>query len=218
MTRPLPAAVVVLFALGPAAPGQDLGNVPPAARAAADRAVPKVAWTAASKQTDAGDTWYDIEGTDAKGRYVCVSVRADGTVDEVSTEVEPADVPKKVTAALLAAVPGFKADAAYEARTDGKVTRYDFEGTDAQGRAVDADVSADGEVGEVSTEVPLAGVPKVVSAALAARMPRFKATAAYEVRAEGKVVRYDFDGRRPRDQDGITVSVSADGKTVTVED
>jgi hypothetical protein len=41
---------------------------------------------------------------------------------------------------------------------------------------------------------------------------------AYEISQDGKVESYDFEGRRPKDKDDIIISVSADGKTVEIDD
>ena len=40
----------------------------------------------------------------------------------------------------------------------------------------------------------------------------------YEARHEDKVIRYDFEGKRPRDKKEITVSVSADGKEIEIDE
>lgn len=217
------AALAVGLWLAGAAAGRgdeiDLAKVPAAVRGAADKAVPKADWTSASKETDDGkEFWYELEGTDAKGRYVHATVAADGKVNEVSTEVPFKDAPGAVTAALAAKLSGFKPATTHEIRTDGKVERYDLEGADAKGRAVYVSVSPGGELDEVFTEVKPADVPKAAAAALAAKFPRFTAATVYEVRAGGKVERYDFEGKRPRDKEEITVSVTPDGKSVEVDE
>ena len=57
-----------------------------------------------------------------------------------------------------------------------------------------------------------------VQAALRKKMPRFKVSTAFEVREDGKVVGYNFEGKRPRDKEEILVFVSADGKEVEIDD
>ena len=92
--------VVASILAGAIAYGEDvdLSKVPREIRTAADQAVPNAKWASATKETDEDkNSWYDLEGEDAKGRYVCVSVYTDGTVDEVCTEVKAADVPKVVS-------------------------------------------------------------------------------------------------------------------------
>ncbi len=50
------------------------------------------------------------------------------------------------------------------------------------------------------------------------KLPRHKVTTHYEVRSEVKVTRYGLEGKRPRDMEDITVSVSVDGKSVEIEE
>ena len=131
-------------------------------------------------------------------------------------EIDLAKVPAKVKEAASKAVPHAKWESASKSVEDGETT-YTLEGTDAKGRSVSVDVEEDGTVDEVQTEVPMNQVPRLVQRALKAKQPRFKATTVYEVREEGKVTRYDFEGKRPADKDDITVTVSSDGKEVEVE-
>jgi hypothetical protein len=49
-------------------------------------------------------------------------------------------------------------------------------------------------------------------------MPRFKPAAAFEVTEDGKVSRYEIEGRRPKDKEDISLSVSPDGKTIEIND
>src|SRR6185503_9465021 len=80
--------VVASILAGAIAYGEDvdLSKVPQEIRTAADKAVPNAKWSSATKESDEDkNSWYDLEGEDAKGRYVCVSVYTDGTVDEVCT-------------------------------------------------------------------------------------------------------------------------------------
>jgi hypothetical protein len=57
-----------------------------------------------------------------------------------------------------------------------------------------------------------------VTTALKKKLPRFQVATAYEARQEGKVIRYDFEGKRPRDKKEITVSVSANGKEIEIDE
>ena len=79
-------------------------------------------------------------------------------------------------------------------------------------------MSADGKTVEVAIVLPLKEVPAKVAAALKDKMPRFKATDAYEIHRKGKLAGYEFDGRRPKDKEDVTVFVSPDGKTVEIDD
>lgn len=130
----------------------DLGKVPPKVRSAADKEVPGAKWTTASKDEEEGEVFYELEGTDSKGRDVTV------------------------------------------------------------------DVTAAGEVEEVSTDIPFKEVPAAVMAALKAKMPRFDATGVTEKNLGGDVEGYEFEGMRPKDKEEIYVYVSTDGKTIEIED
>lgn len=217
------AALALALAFGPraAADDIDLAKVPAKITKAASDAVPGAKWESASKDVYDKEVWYYLEGTDAKGREVGVEVSEAGTVGDVETEIDLADAPEAVRKALKDKLPGFQETSVTEVRTDGKVARCDLEGKDAKGRFVSTDISVTGEVGEVYIEIPYAEAPKVVRDALKGKFPRFKESAAYEVRQgslDGTRVRYDFEGRRPIDKEDITVSVTPNGKTVTIDE
>jgi uncharacterized protein YxeA len=110
----------------------DLAKVPDKVKKAADKAVPGAKWTSASKSVEDGEVTYELEGTDAKQRYVSVEVSAEGKVSEVQTEIHFKEVPEVVRSALKsrmakANLPKLEASTTYEVRQDGKVVRYDFE-------------------------------------------------------------------------------------------
>jgi hypothetical protein len=109
---------------------------------------------------------------------------------------------------------------------DGVVV-YTLDGELRKDKAVAVEVTAAGVVREVSVEVAMADVPEVVRAALKAKLPRFKVDDVFEVSRGGKVVEYQFEGKRPAPKKGkkkdakdeeVTVTVSADGKTVEIDD
>ena len=128
--------------------GEDIAlpNLPEIVRKAADKAAPNTKWNKAVKDTDGKDTWYDIEGIDAKGRNVCVTVEPNGDIEEIETEIKPQDTPKIVLAALRDRFPNFKISAVYEIRDDeNKVIRYDFEGKRLKDKK-DITVSFSGDV------------------------------------------------------------------------
>ena len=107
----------------------DLAKLPEIVRKAADKAVPNAKWNKAVKDTDGKDIWYDIEGMDAKGRNVWVTVESNGDIEEIETEIKPQEAPKIVLAALREKYPNFKISAVYEIRDDvNKVIRCNFEG------------------------------------------------------------------------------------------
>jgi hypothetical protein len=124
-----------------------------------------------------------------------------------------AKVPAKIKAAADKAVPGAEWSEATKSTEDGEVA-FRLEGDDAKGRYVWVEVAADGTVNEVQTEIPLKEAPAAVRAALKAKMPRFKVTTVYEARQNGKVVRFDFEGKRPKNKEVISISFSPDGKPV----
>lgn len=132
-------------------------------------------------------------------------------------EIALAKVPAVVRKAADEAVAGAKWSSAYVDRDDSGVT-YELDGTDARGREVVVELTAAGKVVEVETEIPIPEVPAGVQQALKAKMPRFQATASYEVVHAGKVAGYSFEGRRPKDKEEIDVFVSADGKVVEIEE
>ena len=93
-----------------------------------------------------------------------------------------------------------------------------MEGKDAKGRYVHVTVSTDGTVDEVSTEIEYKDAPKVVKDALKAKFPKFKVETSYEIRKDEKIERFDFEGKRPKDKEEITISVSPDGKSVEIDE
>jgi hypothetical protein len=139
---------------------------------------------------------------------------AEGATDD---KIELAKVPARVKEAAGKAMPHARWKVASKSLQEGKVT-YELEGEDAAKRYVWAEVTDDAKVNEVGTEIPAAKAPTVVTTALKKKFPRFRVTATYEARHEGKVIRYDFEGKRPRDKEEITVSVSPDGKEVEIEE
>jgi hypothetical protein len=144
-------------------------------------------------------------------------VRADISVAEADDKVDLDKVPAKVKEAAGKAMPRAKWTGATKSVEDGVVT-YELEGEDPAKHYVWVDVTADAKVSEVGTEIAAAKVPQVVTAALKKKFPRFQMSSAYEARHEGKVIRYDLEGKRPRDKEEITVSVSPDGKKVEIEE
>jgi uncharacterized protein YpmB len=123
----------------------DLAKVPAVVRQAAEKAAPGVKFTAASKETEKGKTTYELEGRNAQDREVTVEVTAAGKVLEVETEIELNEVPKVVSNALKAKMPGFQAIEASTIHKDGKLVWYGFEGKNAKGEELDVLVSPDGK-------------------------------------------------------------------------
>jgi len=124
-------------------------------------------------------------------------------------------VPAPARAAASQAAPGVKWDEALLVTEDGKTT-YELSGDDARGDGVEVEVTPEGQVLTVELEVPMSQVPKVVIDALKAKARGFKGTTAEEVRRGGKLVGYEFEGKKGGEQ--VEVNVSLDGKTVEIDD
>lgn len=131
-------------------------------------------------------------------------------------KIDLARVPAPVRQAAAKAVPGAKFNAAYQETEKGK-TVYTLEGEDGQGQDVEVDISADGRVLEVATEVAMNRVPKVVLDALRAKMRGFRPAEAAAITKDGRLVWYEFEGKDAKGEE-IDVLVSPDGKTVREED
>lgn len=121
--------------------------------------------------------------------------------------------------------PKFKATEAVEIRRGDNLQRasegtlfYELDGKNARGRELTIELTADGKVTEVHVEIPLKDVPKVVTAAVAAKMPRFKPHVVFEVRQDDEITFYTLAGVRPRDKAEVVVVVSADGNEVDIDD
>ncbi len=130
----------------------DLAKVPAPAVAAAKKAAPEVKWSGATKETKDGKTTYELSGKDAAGAGIEVEVTADGKVEAVETEIPMSKVPKVVLDALKAKGKGFKANMAEEVRKGGKLTAYEFDGKDKDGKDAEVTVSADGKTVEFEEE------------------------------------------------------------------
>ncbi len=124
-------------------------------------------------------------------------------------------VPAAARTAASKAAPGVKWAEALLITVDGKTT-YELSGDNARGDGVEVEVTPEGEVLTVELEIPLARVPKVVIDALKAKVKGFTATSAEEVRRAGKLIGYEFEGKKGGQE--VEVNVSLDGKTVDVDD
>jgi hypothetical protein len=131
-------------------------------------------------------------------------------------DIDLEKVPPKVRSAADKAVPGAKWTGAIKEEDESEVI-YELEGTDGKGQDVTVEVTASGEVEGITTEISLQEVPVVVMTALQKKMPHFKATSVTELREDGEVDSYTFEGKRPKDKEEIDVYVSADGETIEIE-
>jgi len=132
-------------------------------------------------------------------------------------EINLKQVPAHLRQAAAKAAPGVQWKTAFKNDEDGEVT-YEIEGVDQKKRDVTVTLTADGKVEEIETEIPVAEVPEVVMKALRAKFPRLEIVAVTEIQEEHKVVGYDFEGTRPKDNQTIGVYVTADGKMVHIEE
>ena len=150
---------------------------------------------------------------------VAVSGRtpADEKPEESEAEIPLKEVPKVVRNAADKAASGAKWTAAHLV-TEGDEKFYELEGKDSKGLMIVVTVTPAGAVDELVTEIPLKDIPEIVTAALKAKMPRFKPKLAFEISEDGKPTGYDIEGRRPRDKHDIAVYVSADGKTIELDE
>ena len=137
--------------------------------------------------------------------------------DEKDEEFPLADLPAEVLKAADEAAPKVKWETAYRDE-EGKTVLYEVVGKNAEEREVAVLVTAEGKVESVETEILLADVPEVVLDRLKKKFPRFVASNVFEVQEEGKVVGYDFEGKRPKDKQDIGISVSADGKEAQIDE
>ena len=99
---------------------------------------------------------------------------------------------------------------------DGSMTLYELSGQDAQGRGIDIEVTARGQVLAVETEIPFAKVPVVVMNALKMKTKGYKFDSAETVAKNGRIVAFEFEGENPKGDD-VEVTVSLDGRMVDIE-
>ena len=133
-------------------------------------------------------------------------------------DIALANLPEIIRNAADKAIPNAKWNKVVK-DTDGKNTWYEVSGMDAKGRKICVTVEPNGDIEEIETEIKAQNTPKSVMTALRGRLPNFKITAVYEIRDDqDKVIRYDIDGKRPRDKEDITISFTVDGKFIKLDD
>ena len=133
-------------------------------------------------------------------------------------DIALANLPEIIRNAADKAIPNAKWNKAVK-DTDGKDTWYDVSGIDAKGRKICVTVEPNGDIDEIETEIKAQNTPKSVMAALKERLPNFKISAVYEIRNdEDKITRYDFDGKRLKDKEDVTISFTVDGKFIKLDE
>jgi hypothetical protein len=113
----------------------ELDAVPAAVRHTANQAARGGELTSAQLDLDGVAAVYELAGKDADGADVEVDVYADGTLEEIETVIEAADVPAAVTERLSSALPDFKYETVERSIRPTKVglleTWYEFGGEEA---------------------------------------------------------------------------------------
>jgi hypothetical protein len=113
------------------------------------KAAPGARLTSAFKENDEGQTTYELSGQDAQGRKVDIEVTARGVVLGVETEIPVSQVPRVVIDALRAKARGMKFTSAEVVTRGGRIISYEFEGENAKGDEVEANVSPDGRTVDI---------------------------------------------------------------------
>ena len=133
-------------------------------------------------------------------------------------DIALANLPEIIRNAADKVIPNAKWNKAVK-DTDGKDTWYEVSGIDAKGRKICVTVEPNGDIDEIETEIKAQNTPKSVMAALKGRLPNFKISAVYEIRNdEDKITRYDFDGKRLKDKEDVTISFTVDGKFIKLDE
>ena len=147
-------ALAGMLALVPGARADEekvaLKDVPKAVMDAVQKKFPGAELVEAEKEVEEGKTTFEVELKD-KGRSIDVSLKPNGTILEIETEVAAKDLPKAVTEALMAKYPGATIKEAEEVVTyegDKEVKAYEVKVTTAAKKSFEVKVSTDGKVGK----------------------------------------------------------------------
>lgn len=130
----------------------DPAKVPEVVRQAIDKAVPGVKWAGATQEVQ---TFFHLDGKDAKGRKVEASMAPDGAILELKTTLAVAEVPKVVTSAVAAQAPkGFRVAEVLAVAPGGQLAGYLFTGKGADGKPVEIAATPDGKMVQVAASDP----------------------------------------------------------------
>lgn len=124
------------------------GKVPAIVRQAADKAVPGVKWTLATRETQGRTVSYELEGVNREDDDVCVTVDSAGRLTEVCIEVDLSEVPRVVKNALRSSMPGIKVREAMSVARNGLIVGYSFDSV-LKGEDLEVYVTADGRSVEI---------------------------------------------------------------------
>ena len=192
----------------------DLRDLPVEIRKAAEQSAPPgVKWAELVVRTADEEITYRLKGADAKGHGVEATFAVEVHVQLVETTLDPKDLPKPLADAIKP-LAGVKWTRAAE-KTGEDETTLEAVGTDAKGHDVTVTVTSDGRA-KVRTALELGEVPSAVSEALKAKLPMYRPHSVASVAEQGAVT-YVFQGEDKGDE-GMEVSISADGKTITIGD
>jgi uncharacterized membrane protein YkoI len=131
--------------------------------------------------------------------------------------MEMTQVPPHVAEAATHYAPGAKFDSAgtdYDTRL--MQPEYEIKGKTANGKAVEVDVSATGELHEVETEITAADVPAPVLKILKAYLPNFRPTKIEMSARPNNTNYYEFEGKV--DGREVDIEISAAGNEITIAD
>jgi uncharacterized membrane protein YkoI len=146
--------VAVLGALAlPAVRAQEaeiaINQLPKPVADAARAKFPGAQWRGASKETEDGKTFYEIEMTH-QGRNMDVTFLPDGTLDLVETEVPEAELPAAVSRPVKDKYPGAKIKLAESVRKGAvlktEVDYYELHLTTADNKSVEVEVDGTGKI------------------------------------------------------------------------
>ena len=143
------AAFAATFALAAPALAQDAGpidmaDVPAPVIEAAQAAVSGVVFDKANIDADDGTQSFELSGVDANGKKFEVDALADGTIEEVEEEVSVEDLPAEVKTAMEVNLSGITPTLIEKSTRDGgQAIFYEFE-AEKDGKAIHAEVGADG--------------------------------------------------------------------------
>lgn len=112
----------------------DASKLPKEILEGAKEMFPKADWKKATKQTDDGETYYELAGVLPGKLLILVEVDTEGEVFHIETEVKPNDVPKEVMTAFRKKYPKAEVEAILQVEEEDDedgfdVTGYEFMGT-----------------------------------------------------------------------------------------
>lgn len=97
---------------------------------------------------DDGELSYEVSGTHAEDLLAILDVLPDGTIADLEQQIEVAEIPDNILAAVKEKLPKFQATTAYIHSEDGDVVNYQLtgrRGKNKKAEEVEAFVSADGK-------------------------------------------------------------------------